>query len=313
MVDDYESEYDDDDMEATRVTDGPDEQLIGALKDMHSYLIVIAGNQVGEMSRIEGQADIGRDKKAEVTIIDEGISRRHCRARQLPMGKLLVEDLRSTNGTFVNGERVDKQVLDDGDKIQIGSNTVLRYAFTDGVDEGFQRQMYDSALRDGLTKAFNKRFYTDRMATEFATAKRTGAPLALLMMDIDHFKRLNDNWGHPAGDLVLQTLVEVIGPVLGEDDIFCRYGGEEFTLISHTGPDEAVALAEKIREAIAEYEFTWVQERLPVTVSVGVACMPPAVFADQGRAARRRGWGAVRLQGERPQQGDAPRGRRRVS
>lgn len=282
MVDDYESEYgDDDDMEATRVTDGPDEQLIGALKEMHAYLIVIAGNQVGEMVRIEGQADIGRDKKAEVTIIDEGISRRHCRARQLPMGRLLVEDLRSTNGTFVNGERVDKQVLDDGDKIQIGSNTVLRYAFTDGVDEGFQRQMYDSALRDGLTKAFNKRFYTDRIGAEFATAKRTGAPLALLMMDIDHFKRLNDNWGHPAGDLVLQTLVQVIQPVLGEDDIFCRYGGEEFTLISHTGPQEAVALAEKIREAIADHEFIWVEERLPVTVSVGVACMPPGVYVDE--------------------------------
>lgn len=280
MVDDYESEYDDD-MEATRVTDGPDEQLIGALKDMHAYLIVIAGNQVGEMTRIEGQADIGRDKKAGVRIVDEGISRLHCRARQLPMGKLLVEDLRSTNGTFVNGERIDKQVIEDGDKIQIGSNSVLRYAFTDGLDEGFQRQMYDSALRDGLTKAFNKRFYTDRIATEFATAKRTGAPLALLMMDIDHFKRLNDNWGHPAGDLVLQTLVQVIGPELGEDDIFCRYGGEEFVVIAHADPEGSVALAERIRKAVADHSFVWEGDRLPVMVSVGVACMPTATFATQ--------------------------------
>ena len=282
MVDDYDNEYDDDDdMDATRVTDGPDEQLLGALKDMHSYLIVIAGNQVGEMVRIEGVADIGRDKKAEVTVIDEGISRRHCRARQLPMGKLLVEDLRSTNGTFVNGERVDKHVLDDGDKIQLGSNTVLRYAFTDGVDEGFQRQMYDSALRDGLTKAFNKRFYTERIEMEFATAKRTGAPLALLMMDIDHFKRLNDNWGHPAGDFVLEKLVQVIGPAIGEDDIFCRYGGEEFTLITHSEPAVAAEIAEKIRRAIDEYEFIWEGEPLPVAVSVGVACMPAADFASQ--------------------------------
>lgn len=277
MVDEYDSEYDDD-LDTTRVTDGPDEQLLGALKDMHSFLIVIAGNQLGEMSRIEGQADIGRDKKATVRIVDEGISRRHCRVRQLPMGKLLVEDLRSTNGTFVNGERIDKKALEDGDKIQIGSNTVLRYAFTDGLDEGFQRRMYDSALRDGLTKAYNKRFYTDRVEVEFSTAKRTGAPLALLMMDIDHFKRLNDNWGHPAGDMVLQSLVQVIQALLGEEDIFCRYGGEEFTLITHTPPSEAVALGDRIREAIAQHAFTWEGERLPVTISMGVACMPAATF-----------------------------------
>ncbi len=278
MVDDFDSEYDDD-MDTTRVTDGPDEQLLGALKDMHSYLVVIAGNQVGEMLRIEGNADIGRDKKAAVRIVDDGISRLHCRVRQLPMGKLLVEDLRSTNGTFVNGERISKMVLEDGDKIQIGSNTVLRYAFTDGLDEGFQRQMYDSALRDGLTKAYNKRFYSERMETEFFTAKRTGSALALVMMDIDHFKHVNDNWGHPAGDMVLQELVKLVESMLGEDDLFCRYGGEEFTLITHAAPAEAVALGDRLREAIALHAFTWQQARLPVTMSMGVACMPTATFA----------------------------------
>jgi diguanylate cyclase (GGDEF)-like protein len=278
VVEEFDNDYDDD-MDTTRVTDGPDEELLGALKNMNFYLVVIAGNQVGEMCRIEGQADIGRDKKAHVRIVDEGISRIHCRARQLPMGKLLVEDLRSTNGTFVNGERIDKQVLQDGDKIQIGSNTVLRFAYTDGLDEGFQRQMYDSALRDGLTKAYNKRFYSDRIEMEFATAKRTGSVLALVMMDIDHFKNLNDNWGHPAGDMVLRDLVQVVLAQLGEDDIFCRYGGEEFTLITHTHPVEAVALGDRIREAIADHVFTWESERLPVTMSMGVACMPAAAFA----------------------------------
>ncbi len=278
MVDDFDSDYDDD-MDATRVTDGPDEDLLGALKDMHSYLVVIAGNRLGEMLRVEGQADIGRDQKATFRIVDEGISRIHCRVRQLPMGKLFVEDLRSTNGTFVNGERIETQALADGDKIQIGSNTVLRYAFSDGLDEGFQRQMYDSALRDGLTKAYNKRFYSERMETEFFTAQRAGSDLALIMMDIDHFKHVNDNWGHPAGDMVLRDLVQVVHALLGADDLFCRYGGEEFTLITHTPPAEAQALGNAIREAIANHAFIWRGERLPVTMSMGVACMPTTTFA----------------------------------
>ena len=276
--DDVEDLDDDDDGDATRITDGPDESLLGALKNQACYLIAIAGTHVGEMFKVEGTVDLGRDKKAGIRLVDEGISRRHCQARQLPMGKLLIKDLGSTNGTFFNGERIDSEVLSDGDKIQIGSSTILKFAFTDGLDEGFQRQMYDSAQRDGLTKAFNKRYFSERVGVEFSQAQRTRGKMSLIMMDIDHFKKLNDNFGHPAGDYGLQTLVNVINPLMTDDDIFCRYGGEEFVVITRHDVRGAVALAETIRRTVEDHVFSWEGTRLEVKLSLGVAGMPDAQF-----------------------------------
>lgn len=279
-LDELGGEFDYDGEESTRVTDGPDEELMGALKDQQSYLVVIAGTNVGEMYRIEGVVDIGRDKQAGIRIVDEGISRRHCQVRQLPMGKLLVEDLGSTNGTFANGERITKEALADGGKIQIGSSTILKFAFTDVLDEDFQRQMYESALTDGLTKVYNKRFYSERIEVEFSSAHRTHAHLALIMMDIDHFKKLNDTYGHPAGDYALQTLAQAIKPLLSEDDIFCRYGGEEFVVVTHADLADAAILAETIRQTIEAHDFSWNGSRLKVTLSLGVAGMPDAEFSN---------------------------------
>ncbi|MDY0004660.1 MAG: GGDEF domain-containing protein, partial [Polyangia bacterium] len=276
--DEVDDEYEDDDSETTRVTVGPDEALVGALKNQHAYLIAIAGTHLGEMHKVEGTLDIGRDKSAGIRLVDDGISRRHCQVRQLPMGKLLVKDLGSTNGTFANGKRIDSEVLSDGDKIQIGSNTILKFAFNDGLDEDFQRQMYESALRDGLTKAYNKRYFTERVEAEFTQALRARTRLALIMMDIDHFKKLNDSFGHPAGDFALQALVKTINPLVGEDDIFCRYGGEEFVVITKRDEAGALALAEAIRRSVEEHEFLWEGTRLAVTLSLGMASIPGAPF-----------------------------------
>src|SRR5581483_6850222 len=147
-------------------------------------------------------------------------------------GEVTIEDLKSANGTVVNGEPVGATAaLKDGDKIRLGSTTILKFTYHDHLDESFQQQMYDAALRDALTKAFNKKYFLDRLETELAYAKRHAAHLSLLMIDIDHFKQVNDTYGHLAGDFVLSRIARIALGTVRTEDVFARYGGEEFGVI----------------------------------------------------------------------------------
>src|SRR6185369_7742705 len=177
------------------------------------YLIVLAGSGAGEMHKLtKDRTVMGRGEKADIRLIDEGISREHAQVvREAAAGaqghQMVLEDLGSTNGTYCNGTRVsERQALAHGDKILIGSNTILRFSFSDKLDEMFQRQMSESALRDGLTRTFNKRYLGERLQSEFTYASRHGTPLALIFLDIDHFKKINDVHGHHGGDAVLAEL-----------------------------------------------------------------------------------------------------------
>jgi two-component system cell cycle response regulator len=239
-----------------------------------AYVIVIAGPNVGEMFKVGGLTEIGRGQQVGIRIHDSEISRRHARLT-VEKGSVVVEDLGSTNGTFVNGEAVDKVTLVDGDKIQVGTTTILKFSYHDDLDEQFQRHMYEAALRDGLTGAYNKKYLADRLESELAFAMRHESPLSLVMLDLDHFKAINDNHGHLAGDYVLRTMAEGILETVRKEDVFARYGGEEFAILSR-GIDraEAIQFAKRLRTWIEMYPFIHEGVRLPVTASLGVATYP---------------------------------------
>ena len=188
---------------------------------------------------------------------------------------MIVEDLGSTNGTFCNGIKIDRRELVDGDKIMVGSSTILKFTYHDYLDEVFQRQMYESALRDGLTKVFNKKYFTDYLEKEFAFAARHGGPLALIFLDIDYFKKINDTHGHPAGDFVLAELSQMMSTLLRTEDVLARFGGEEFTILCR-GSDLSGAkiVAERVRKAVEERKFSFGGKDIPVTVSLGVVAIP---------------------------------------
>jgi len=242
-----------------------------------AYLVVLAGSNVGEMYKVEKDRTVmGRGDKVDIRLVDEGISREHA-AVVREDERVFLEDMGSTNGTFCNGVRVQRQDLADGDKILLGSTTILKFSYQDKLDEMFQRQMSESALRDGLTKAFNKRFFTERLESEYQYAVRHDTPLSLLFLDIDHFKRINDQRGHQAGDYVLVELAALVTSALRAEDIFARYGGEEFAIISRgTDIAEGTALAERLRRSVEEHEFVFDGQRLAVTISMGVARAPRA-------------------------------------
>jgi diguanylate cyclase (GGDEF)-like protein len=252
-----------------------DELVRPVAKDKdQAYLIVLAGASVGEMYKIaKSKTVIGRGNQADIHVVDDGISRRHAEIVHDQHG-IYVRDLGSTNGTFCNGERVSEHQLKDGDKIQVGSTTILKFTFHDSLDETFQRQMYESALRDGLTKVFNKKYFLDRLESEFAYAVRHKTPLSLVMLDIDHFKRINDTHGHLAGDYALATLANVVSQTIRQEDVFARYGGEEFAVICR-GVDlvGAAAFGERIRRMVQAQPFDYQGTALKITVSVGVAAV----------------------------------------
>jgi PleD family two-component response regulator len=146
--------------------------------------------------------------------------------------EVYIEDLKSANGTQVNGEKVTSRVpLRDGDKITAGATTILKFTYGDDLEETFQRKLLEAAIRDGLTKAYNKQYFLERLDTEVAFAQRHKTSLSLLMLDVDHFKRINDTFGHPRGDEVLVKLAGVVHETIRKEDVFTRYGGEEFAIL----------------------------------------------------------------------------------
>jgi two-component system cell cycle response regulator len=247
-----------------------------------AYLIVLAGSAMGEMYKITHERTIiGRGQRADVRMMDEGVSREHCEI--LVEGeKIVLHDLGSTNGTYCRGLRIDdRQELADGDKILVGSGTVLKFTYHDKLDEVFQRQMYESALRDDLTKAFNKKYFMDRVESEFAYAVRHNLPLSLVSFDIDHFKNINDTHGHPAGDHVLAELSATILALVRVEDVFARVGGEEFSTICRgADPSQGRIVAERLRQAVESRAFMFDNKNIPVTISVGLASVPHPAIRD---------------------------------
>jgi two-component system cell cycle response regulator len=236
------------------------------------YFIVLAGSNLGKMFKIEGDSVvIGRSSDAQIRLEDDGISRKHARVF-IDKQDLWIEDLKSANGTIINGQPIDRQRLADGDKLQVGATTILKFTYHDDLDDNFQQKMYDAALQDGLTRAFNKRHFLDRLALEVAYARRHTSALTLMMLDVDHFKQVNDRYGHLAGDQVLVQLAQLVERELRQEDLFARYGGEEFAVLCRgVSLGSASVLAERIRGIVAGAAFEHQGKRMPVTISIGVA------------------------------------------
>ncbi len=264
-----------DDVEKTTVLGLKDLELLAPQNSARqAYFIVINGRAVGKMFKLAGAGMvIGRHAQNEIVVDDEGVSRQHASVERNALGFVIVDN-NSTNGVFVNGQRITRHMLADGDKVQLGSSAILKFSFQDEVEERAQKQLYDSATRDGLTNCYNKKYFADQLKTEFAFYFRHNDPLSLSLFDIDFFKKLNDGYGHQAGDYVLKNLAALVQKALRTEDIFARYGGEEFGIIfKSTDAEKAFLVMERIRRNIENHEFIYEEKRLPVTVSIGIATL----------------------------------------
>jgi diguanylate cyclase (GGDEF)-like protein len=242
-----------------------------------AYLVVLAGPHFGEMFRLEPGRDmeIGRRTSSEVFVQDSGVSRRHASVRADREGAVL-RDLGSRNGTFVNGLPVREVRLEDGARIHVGATTTLRFAMSDATDAEFQRRMADAALRDPLTGVYNRAMFRERLSAEIIAYRSRPRPLAVLALDIDHFKRVNDVHGHVAGDEVLKRVASALRGAIRPEDVVARWGGEEFVVLARDTPvQHAVQVAERLRTAAAAAVTLWRGTPVRVTLSVGVTVLAP--------------------------------------
>ncbi len=249
----------------------------------HAYLVVLAGTGVGQVYKLgDHPLTIGRSAEADIALADEGLSRLHARVafHDQDVG---LEDLGSRNGTFLNGVRVTAEHparLADGDRIVVGRTTVLKFTYQDGLEQSFSAKMYEAALKDGLTGLYNKKHFFERLEAEFSFTQRHDVSVALLFLDLDHFKQVNDTHGHLVGDQVLQQFAQRINATVRVEDLVARYGGEEFVILAR-GLDEAQSLqfAERLRELVGRRPMALRDLKLKITTSVGVAIHRPGVFA----------------------------------
>jgi diguanylate cyclase (GGDEF)-like protein len=240
--------------------------------NQNGLLIVIYGHEMGR--RIEVGTEpltIGRSPGCEVHIDQESVSRQHCRIR-FDGNDFLVRDLGSTNGTYVNGIPVDDgSRVRHGDQLRVG-RTILKLIVGDDVEAQYHEEVYRMMTTDGLTQLNNRRYFDHMLDREIARAKRYKRTFSLLVFDIDHFKVINDRFGHLAGDGILSQLGAVLLGRLRVNDVLARVGGEEFALITpEVGLEGAKELAGKVRRLIADTRFEFEGSAVEVTVSVGVA------------------------------------------
>ena len=271
---------DDDDAEFTAVASRS--ELAAALaknaKPRRPWLVVVSGSgSIGKTYCLQHRLVLGRSPKCDVMIDEDGVSRRHAQLELTVEGAVQIVDLESRNGTFVNGEQISRRILADGDKIQIGSTSILKFSYQDDLDEALQRNLYESATIDGLTHAVNKRSFTEALRKEFAFAIRQGRHLAVIAFDLDHFKRINDTHGHPVGDQVLATVGGIVAATIRAEDVFARVGGEEFAVLLRDIPLQGVfECAERIRRSIEQATIESAGVVIPVTISVGLALLQTA-------------------------------------
>jgi diguanylate cyclase (GGDEF)-like protein len=242
---------------------------------LHVALVVLHGGDIGKRYPLEKpEMILGRSPKAEIRIDAEGISRKHAKLF-LRGGHVYIEDSGSTNGTFVNDQQITDTQLHDGDYLKVG-DTVLKMVSGSSIDSKFQDDMYRLTTIDSLTQAFNKRYFLQRLDDELKRCLRYGREVSLAMFDIDHFKKVNDTYGHQAGDTVLRDLSKNVANLVRVNDVFCRYGGEEFAIIlPESSLDDATVACEKIRKAIEEYTFSHNDTQIPITISIGVKTLDP--------------------------------------
>ncbi|MET0385721.1 MAG: GGDEF domain-containing protein [Polyangiales bacterium] len=232
-------------------------------------LVVLTGDNVGELYEVGTNSVLGRGETADIRLPGDGVSRRHARLC-CSEGRVTFEDLGSTNGSFLNGQRVTQHTLTEADRIQLGPGMILKFTYQDALDEEFQRRMFAAASRDPLTGAYNRRCFLEQLESEVAFSRRHGTSVSLLVFDIDGFRDFNARYGHAAGDYVLAELAQRVLPMIRLEDVFARLGGEEFAVLSRGPLTAAAVVGERLRHHVE-------QQRLMPDVTLRPAALAPDI------------------------------------
>ena len=217
---------------------------------------------------------IGRSVESQIFIDDKSVSRQHARINVVGTD-VVICDLGSSNKSVVNGETLTPMApvkLKNNDQIKTG-NIIFKFLERGNIEALTNKELNEKAEKDALTGAYSKGALLEKGPEAIKRSEFLNEELSLIVFDIDFFKKINDGFGHAAGDYVLKTLAGIIGgKMVRANDYFARYGGEEFVIILNGTPIKiALEVAERIRATIESTEFVWEEKKIPVAISLGVA------------------------------------------
>lgn len=225
-------------------------------KKSTACLVQYNGNALGKRyTLLDNDVKIGRSPDADITIGEASVSRIHARIIQRE-NLITIEDTGSANGTYINDQKINSETpLNDRDMLRLGA-VILKFFSSDNMDGYVQDQIYRKATIDVGTQVYNKLYLLESLAAEFNQSKQSGRLLSLIYYDLDHFKKVNDNFGHNAGDQVLKESTQIVKNMIRKDDILGRFGGEEFIIVlPNTDLNTAYELGERTRQACENYLF----------------------------------------------------------
>lgn len=238
-------------------------------------VLIYGAPELGKRFTLSEDVFVGRESANGIVVNAGSVSRHHARL-EMRSGAWFISDLGSTNGTRRNGEEVHgPERLANGDLVKIGG-VIFKYIAGGNVESLFHEEIYRLTIFDGLTRLHNKRYFLEFLDREIARALRYGSSLSLVMIDVDHFKKINDTYGHPTGDRVLEKIASLLGRSVRREQLLARYGGEEFALVlPELADDQVVSLCESVRTTIEDEVFELDAVRLPVTISLGATTLAP--------------------------------------
>ena len=228
-------------------------------------LIYPAGAELGKRYELAGAKEItiGRGADCDIQVDRDSVSRRHAKVTRAGTG-WTVADLGSTNGSYVNDAQITQYSLRDGDLLKIG-NAIFKFLVGGNIETAYHEEIYRMTIIDGLTQAFNKRYFIENLEKEIPRCTRHQRPLSLVMFDIDHFKKINDEHGHLTGDYVLKELARRVRTRVRKEEVFARYGGEEFALtLPETSRDQSMKVAEDLRRLVSAEPFDFEGDHIAV-------------------------------------------------
>jgi diguanylate cyclase (GGDEF)-like protein len=285
------------DEQQTRVTV---QREVTPAENSEDCLVIIfssAPTDLGRRHVLKRRLTIGRGPNNDIILHSDTVSRQHA-SIECQGSDIVVTDLGSTNGTFVNEHptRLDQVLLKCGDRLRIG-DTIFKYLSGTDIEAQYHLAISQMAMLDGLTNLCNRQRLDALLEEEVRRAQRCRRKLSLLMLDIDHFKQINDVYGHSAGDSVLIRLAASMSERLRPSDKLGRYGGEEFCAICPETPlSRASQIAESLRSMVAEQRLLVDDQSLTVSVSIGAAEWSPQMRgSDLYRAADQMLYRAKRL------------------
>jgi diguanylate cyclase (GGDEF)-like protein len=236
----------------------------------HPYLVGFIGNDSGNRHKLKpGTMTIGRSPRADIRLDDDRVSAIHCVIKWTD-DIITIEDKGSTNGTYVDSQKISHAHLPPGVPFQIG-HSVMKIEYKDKAEIRLEESLVHRATIDTLTGIFNRQNFMILASKEMAYARRHQKAVGIIMIDIDNFKRVNDNYGHGVGDIVLAQVASVISERKRAEDLFGRYGGEEFIILPRGEIDRESIFnqCERIRKAVEKFEFCHTDACVRLTISIG--------------------------------------------